>query len=275
MSWHLNIPKILHVYWGGGNLPYIRYMTVRSFMNHNPDWEVNLWHPENMITVKTEGVCEDYLPELMALPITKTVFDARNHGFHVEMSPAQTSDLVSYYVLSTAGGVWADMDIIFFKPISDLAVNTPTNANKETFVCISGHHSIGFLMGCVNNKFFNHIISLSKQNFNRIDNQSIGATMLNKHFPRIESVNRISSVVNIDTDAVYAYNWKDTKDYLTNKMKFTEHSIGAHWYGGYTTIWDDFYKNTNGGLENLSNNIIGNLLKNESTDNSGNQTGVN
>jgi len=272
MSWHLNIPKILHVYWGGGNLPYIRYMTVRSFMNHNPDWEVNLWHPEGMITMKTEGICEDYLPELMALPITKTVFDARSHGFHMSMTPAQTSDLVSYYVLSTTGGVWVDMDIIFFKPITELAVNTPPNTNKETYVCISRHHSIGFLMGCAKNSFYANAVELSKHNFRPDDNQCIGATMLNRHFPTIESVNRISRAVNIDMDAVYAYNWRDTKDYLSKTSRFTKYSIGAHWYGGYGDIWDNFYKNTNGGLENLPDNIIGNLLKNENTNNSGNQT---
>ena len=46
MEWQLNIPKIFHVYWGGGVMPYIRFLTVKSFMKYNPDWEIMFWYPK-------------------------------------------------------------------------------------------------------------------------------------------------------------------------------------------------------------------------------------
>jgi len=272
MNWHLNIPKILHVYWGGGNLPYLRYMTVRSFINHNPDWEVYLWHPECMITLKTDGICEDYLPELMKLSIKEMVFDATQYGFFGNMTPAQTSDLISYYALSTMGGVWADMDILFIKSMTELVVNSEINASKEVFVCISEFgHAIGFLMGSIGNDFFYNAFTLSRECLNPNDWQSIGSKMLNTYYPTLGHVNNISPAVNIDMDSVYPYNWVQVAELLKNESRITKNTIGVHWYGGHP-VWKEFYERTNGGLSNLSNSVIENLLKNESNNNNGNKT---
>ncbi len=41
-----NTPHILHVYCGGNNLSWLRYMTIISFKKYNPEWTVNLYVPK-------------------------------------------------------------------------------------------------------------------------------------------------------------------------------------------------------------------------------------
>ena len=89
MEWHLNVPKIFHVYWGGSVLPYIRYATITSFKKFNPDWEIMFWYPKypfveytwNSTELKYLIDCDDYLPELMKSPIKKTAIDFEEINF--------------------------------------------------------------------------------------------------------------------------------------------------------------------------------------------------
>ena len=47
------------------------------------------------------------------------------------------------------------MDIIYFRPMTELAVNKPENKDKKAFVCISDYgHSTGFNMATPDSEFF-------------------------------------------------------------------------------------------------------------------------
>jgi len=270
--WHLSVPKILHVYWGGGRLPYARFMTVKSFMRLNPTWEIMLWQPSLHAPVVTwhtheldyGGIYNDYMPELMALPIESKIINFEDYGFGNTMSEVHKSDFIRLHILSTIGGVWSDMDIIFFKPIDKLRVNIPENEFADTFVSICEYgHSIGFFMATKYNMFFKALAGLAKKEFNATTYQGMGSLMFNKYFPTIESINKVNIAVNIGMEAVYPHDSNNAKEiYDGTKPNFTEGTIGLHWYAG-SNMAGDFLNKTNGGMTNLSDNIIGNLLKNE------------
>lgn len=270
MEWHLKVPKIFHVYWGGGVLPYIRFLTVKSFMIQNPDWEIMFWYPErptNKITWHTGELdysvkCDNYMSELFKLPIKSTPIDFCKIGFLNDISENFKSDYMRAYLLSTMGGVWSDMDIIYFRPITNLLVNTAENKDIETFVCISAYgHSNGFLMSSQENKFYEKCLLLARTNFNPSMYQSIGPTLYNAYFRKLESISKISSVVNMEMDTVYSHDATYIKELIDgHPPKFTDRTIGCHWYAGHEQ-WKEFFQSTNGGLTNLPNNIIGNLIK--------------
>lgn len=72
----------------------------------------------------------------------------------------------------------------------------------------------------------------------------------------------IPNSVNLDMDVVYAHNCHNVGELIKNGIpRFTENSIGCHWYAG-NSIWGDFLNKTHGGVDNLPNNIIGNLIRN-------------
>ena len=51
--WHLKeIPKILHVYFGGP-VAYLRYLTIYSFRKQNPDWEIKFYYPKRVYKKNT------------------------------------------------------------------------------------------------------------------------------------------------------------------------------------------------------------------------------
>lgn len=270
MEWQLNIPKILHLYWGGGPMYYLRYMTIKTFMKHNPDWKIMLWYPRYPNTRFTwhsgeqndNLKCKDFLPEAMDLPIDTTSVDFTQFGFTNEISEVHKSDFIRLWLLSTIGGVWSDMDIFYFKPMNSLYFNTEENNTIETVYCnrIYGH-SVGFLMGSQSNKFFGQLMQLSKVEFNPHMYQSIGSLTYNKYFPNPASINQLTPAINMSMDVVYSHNAGDIPNIINGtEVKFTNESIGLHWYAG-SPLWKEFINKTNGGLENLPNSIIGNLLR--------------
>jgi hypothetical protein len=272
MEWNLNIPKILHVYWGGGNFHHLRFMTIKTFMKHNPDWEIIFAFPkyptDNISWANPEQKysisCKDFLSEAMKLPITKMEIDFEDYGFSNKMSEVHKSDVIRLQQLSTIGGVWSDMDIFYMKPMNELYFNTPENKNIESFYCDHNYgHSVGFLMGCKGNKWFEKLLEIARNEFSPHQYQSMGAIIYKKYFSTPESINSITPSMNISMDVVYPHDATYFPEILNkNITRFTEKTIGMHWYAG-SPLWKDFLTQTNGGLVNLPNNIIGNLLKNE------------
>jgi len=270
MAWELNIPKILHVYWGGGPLYYLRYLTVKTFMKYNPDWEIRLYYPEypnKNITWRTgendhPTQCKDFTEELMGLPITTIPVDFTEFGFSNDMPEVHKSDFIRLQQLATVGGVWSDMDIFYFKSMDEFYLNTPENKDIKTFYCNHKYgHSIGFLMSSENNYFFKHLTRYSKMHYHPGNYQAIGVIIWNRYFNTPDSINDIAPAMNFDMDVVYAHDAEFLDEILKPvKHRFTEKSIGLHWYGG-APMWTTFANETNGGAENLPNNIIGNLLK--------------
>ena len=188
--WILSVPKILHVFWTGSRLPYLRYMAVKSFMTLNPEWKVMLWYskyPYSVVTWRTSELnypvnWEDYTPELMELPITKMEVDFKDFGMSNDISEVHKSDFLRYYFLHKYGGVYSDMDILYFRSINNLEVNKRVNKNIDTFVCISHYgHSNGFFMAKPGSKFFETMFGLA-HNFDGGKYQSVGPDLCNYNF---------------------------------------------------------------------------------------------
>ncbi len=269
--WHLNIPKIAHFYWGENRLSYMRYATLTSFIKYNPDWKVVLWktkfYPasdEPFFTIGHDYIvdCTDYTPMLRMLPLEIREVNVEQWGIPKSASETHKSNLVIYHALSTEGGIWADMDILFFKPLTALKVNKEENKGVETFVCMSFYgHSCGFYMACASNKYFRKLLELAPSEYKPGVYQCVGPNLCNKYYRTLESIQPLTPVADIGMDAFYAHDAYHI-DYLMkdNVPMFTENSVGLHWYGGHKP-WKTFIKDTDGGLRNVPKSIIGDILK--------------
>ncbi len=270
-DWQLQIPKVAHFYWGGGKLVYLRYLTIKTFMRLNPDWQIILWYPMVPYRGKSWGIepghieldqelCKDYLPELMALPITKVPVDFYNLRFKYVTAEVHKADYIRINTLYLYGGLWSDMDILYFRPMTDIAVNTYENRNKDVFVCISDYgHSTGFNMATEKSHFFEILVNSLSKNFKKNNYQCWGPDIFNRYFKKLRF---IPNAVNLDMDVVYAHDCHHAGELIKNvPARFTENSIGCHWYAG-NSIWGDFLNKTHGGIDNLPDNIIGNLIRN-------------
>jgi hypothetical protein len=240
-------------------------------MKYNPDWEIQFLYPKYSSKDKSwlsyenkdETLsCKNFIQEVFDLPITKTDIDFRNFGINNNIPEVHKSDFIRLHQLSTFGGVWSDMDIIYIKPISDFYLNTPENKDIETFVCNNDYgHSIGFMMASKGNKFFKILSEYAIKEYEPLYYQTLGAKLYNKYFYTMDPINAITPAINFSMDVVYPI-VAGNEDQILNGAanNFTDRTIGLHWYAGHPQ-WKSFLEQTNGGLVNLPNTVIGNLIK--------------
>jgi len=282
-KWELNkIPKIAHFYWGEEILPYARYLTIHTFAKQNPDWKINYYYPKSRYPKQSWESFElkyditkltDYTTNLKSLNVELIEVDFSLYLLPNDISEVFKSDLLRWKLLSTVGGLWSDMDIIYFRPMNELLDNTQQNKYIDTAITINEEygHSIGFLMSSPNNTYFKHILLKTAEYYNPKQYQSLGTGIL---IPEVKDMKTIKSkfpelnVLNIDTNAVYAYNAMNIKLIYNSKSleKFTKNSVGIHWYAGHPLAGDFVTKLTSENYDNF-NNVIGcviNLSLNQS-----------
>lgn len=260
--WHLNIPKICHFYWGGGKLPYLRYLSVYSFMKHNPDWTVMLWTSNNkseLITWTTNEQnytldCDDWFDNLIRLPVLVNVVDFHNDF----ISDVHKSDILRLSLLHKYGGVWSDMDILYVNPVTNINVNTPKNNTQNTFVCVNkGTHFIGFLMSSHNNQLFKKMEEFAGKVFDPNYYQTIGICLFHTCIPVDDFP---PNVANINYNNFYNIEWMDVdRLFFENDEISFESNIGIHWFGG-NLVSGKFLNDTNGGRDDLPNTNFCNII---------------
>jgi hypothetical protein len=231
-------------------------------MKYNPDWDVRFYYPKYPQVEKSwvsfeqkydfEG--KDFLLEVMKLPIKKIEVDFSLLGIKNSLSEVYKSDFLRLHLLSTVGGLWSDMDILYFNPITNASFNIPKNSNIDTTVCICDYgHSIGFMLSSANNIYYRYLWEMSLKYWDDSNYQSIGATLLNRNFPNVETAtNKFPNLktINISMDTVYAYNASNIKSIFKSKQLdlFTSNSVGLHWYAGHP-LAGKFLCDTDGGLK--------------------------
>lgn len=251
-TWYLTkIEKILHIYWGEKTLPFLRYLTVESFIRYNPDWKIRVYIPKIRSEQKTWTSSEqkydfagkDYMPRLLLLKIKLIEVDFDMFGIKNTTSEVHKSDFLRWHILSNSGGLWSDMDIIYFKSINNLPFNKPLLSNIDTVVCINKEygHSIGFMMSSKNNKFFDYIYKKAKPEFDHKNYHSVGSILFNEEFPTVDSIKKKFprlNIFNLPMDVVYAYNSQDIEKIhkSIDMSKFTDNTIGLHWYAGHPMV---------------------------------------
>jgi len=272
-EWHLGqIPKILYLYWGGGKMCYLRYLTISTFRYYNPDWNIVLCRPEiNQKNISWETPEQkypsnyvDYSENVKNDGVIIRDFNFGHLGFSNVASSVHQSDFIRWRLLSTTGGLWADMDILFTKPMNELYFNTENNKEINTVFCISHYgHSIGFLMSSQNNKYFERIAGSSLMAYQKKEYQCMGSLLCNKLFPTVKSAD-INGVVahNLAMDVVYAYDTYHAREIFSPpklSSRFTDKTIGIHWYAGGK--FAGAYLNRTGGGAFPDKNLIGKLTK--------------
>ena len=243
-----NIPKKMHFYWEGKDFSYLHYLSIKSFVDNNPDWECIVHTnkegieefniPWNTGEQSRKYIGKNYFSKLQELDITLREFDFASIGVPLDMHPVQKSDVLRWHLLSTEGGGWSDADILYIKPISIL--ENQMKVNMDCCVCItdspSTHHVIGFYLASENNKFFADVMAKAYQPTSQ-DYQMFGNRLLGNYYPSMESIREKFPdmvVENLNREVLYSYQWFETPvlfNGLATKHN-QEHILGVHWYNG-------------------------------------------
>lgn len=230
------IPKIMFTYWHGP-MSYLHYISLKSFVDLNPDWKVQLYYPLYPGTLKpswssSENSVDykgyDWYIELKKLNIEFISIDFTTIDFYNEANEVIKSDYLRLYILSTQGGLWSDSDILYLKPMPSLLLSDHLiNGEVDKIdTVISYHHilkyySIGYILSSSNNTFFSYILNQTKTNYNPKCYESIGGFLYKKLFPDPQNIIKMFpniNLVNIGLDIVYPFPSWNTKDLFYNDI---------------------------------------------------------
>lgn len=250
--WYLSkIPKVLHLYWGGKSLSYLRYLTAYSFAKYNPDWLIKVHTPIKIYEPKTWRTHEhknfipagrDYFGELKELGVSFKEHDFTNYRFINEVSETYKADFLRWKLLSEEGGVWSDFDIIYTKPMNSMNINREENSEVDTGICVYSNRlsAIGFIFGNAGNEFWKYVNELCYSRFDPTNYQSIGSNLLNGKFDSIIKIkNAFSNLkpIYIDPKTVYLLDASVIDQFYTTDaldILEDENAIGFHWYAGHS-----------------------------------------
>ena len=151
----------MNFYWEGDEFSYLHYLSLKSFVDLNPDWTTRMYTPKVVSTrptdwatpeQKTPFTGENYFSKVKDLGVEIITIDLDEFlGFDTSLiHRVQKSDLFRWKLLAEMGGGWSDSDILYTKPLSALLThhagpalgNFKTRDPDETTAVIPYYHSL-------------------------------------------------------------------------------------------------------------------------------------
>lgn len=238
----------MNFFWGGGPMSWMRYMTLESFCRHNPDWDVTLWlgtfgevrkhwsTHERQDFVGYTG--DDYLPKVDMLSVRRRYVKPHQFVPH-DITPVHESDLFRWWLLSEEGGWYADLDILWIKPME------PVRFHTETAICQANKSlAIGLLGGAKGNPFYREVFKLACERVDPLDYQSAGTkcvheVLYGKRGIVLASITAETICIRYDggladlpQNYVYPWHWKKISEFFNAVAKVPTDTVGIHWYAG-------------------------------------------
>lgn len=246
-----DIPKRCSFFWGGPRMSWLRLQTLASFRRLNLDWEMRLhWLASADRPRWTTGeredehgvLREDMLPQLRSMGIE--VIDADPHAPGVSLTHA--SDLAQWKILSSEGGWYADMDIVFVRPMSTIHDDYRT---LDAVFCNSlGYTTIGFLAATPGCRLFADIGAVASRDYTPGAYQSAGAEAvyrLTQQWPwqakarpgaaaiaTFRKTHQDLSIGELPSRTVYPFNWTQVDRIFEHNDPIPDGAVGVHWFGG-------------------------------------------
>jgi hypothetical protein len=275
--------KDIYFYWGNETMSYMRYMTLYSFRLFNPTWNMYLiknnkpskrsirWTtPERQD--KTEYRGKDYSSLLSDLRICMIEFSNSmvdlDEKIVDDMSDVHIKDVLNWKLLSEQGGVVADMDILFIKPITD-----EINDDSEVgLVCFDGHPKkdyipVTFMYSSGHNEFFENTYLNALRRYNPNVYESCGTLCIKeKNLNEIRESYSNLIIQRLDDGIIFPfirYEWGLGVQMLYNgdhTSEMLKESIGVHWYAG-TQLSQIYNNKINKQTVGLINNTITLLMR--------------
>ena len=244
------IPPVMNFYWAGDNLSWMRFMTLCSFRFYHPSWKIVVHRSDSdgskqWASSETQD-SQTYHGPNYSKRIKRLNVEVREWKPPKEnLAPVHASDLLQWEILSTEGGFYADMDVLFVKPLPYDHIK-----KHDAVFCLSeGFMAIGFFGASPNNPLFKQVNSTALEGYRGNRYQSTGAEAIYKttdvwpnwakyNFPGEQAAARLAtsfptlSLHTLPDFAVYPFNYKSTSSVFAESHNLPPECFALHWFGG-------------------------------------------
>lgn len=238
--------KDIYFYWGNDTMSYMRYMTLYSFCKFNPNWKVYLIVNKSTGVLrgtvekqdKTEYKGQDYSNLITNLNINILNFSDKMIGLDSDdMSDVHIKDVLNWKVLSEWGGLVADMDILFIKPMIDIE-------GDIGLVCFDGNPQkdyipVTFMYSSGSNEFFKDVYQNVLKKYKPEIYESCGTLCIKeKNIVEVQNNYKDLIVTKLNDFIVFPfidYTWGTGIEMLYKgdfRHLMCKDVVGIHWYGG-------------------------------------------
>lgn len=240
--------KEIAFFWSGVAMSWMRYLTLFSFRKLNPDWKITLFSSDSTVLKKKWNNCDqqdffrydgkDYSHKLDSLDIIREEWDFGIGGSN-DWSPVRQCDVFQWQWLANHSGFYADMDILFVRPMSSIP---PVDVGL--LYCVKQNHfPIGFLGSDGQHPFFGDVRDMALQYGDDMEYQASGMKAVNRIIePRTQDIDQVFNEkysqfqqYNLPTNVVYPYMSEDIFRFFIpelNDHALPECCVGIHWYAG-------------------------------------------
>lgn len=180
----------------------------------------------------------------------------------IQMAAAQMCDLFQWELLSTVGGIYADMDILWLKPMDDVLTDF---LDSDIVLCLeSGFLAIGLVGASPNCPLFQCVAKGARRIIKSNTNyQHYGTSLLYCLFGIIRRGRAIPNVkpviehiknnypdlclVMMPNNSIYPFDWRYTNKIFDGSNPVPDDRLGLHWFGGcaVSNRWNDLLTEDN------------------------------
>ena len=244
------IPKRISFFWTG-RMSWMRWLTLDTFVRLNPDWEVHLYvPPEETIIPRHWTSKSDDDNSYGGLDYRERLHPSiQIHTFYppTRMAAAQMCDLFQWELLSTKGGIYADLDILWLRPMDEIITSY---LDSDILLCLEPDIlAIGFVGSSPNCPFFQRVFNraqiLIKRKKPSPNYQYYGASLLHCMFTGGRRCISTASVLRhikseypnlqlglLPPDSIYPFDWQEVHKVFEEVNPVSNSSLGLHWFGG-------------------------------------------
>jgi len=229
--------------------------TVETFHELNPEWQIYVHVPIQDYKLNAKYIPDykgvDYFPLISSMDFINIMpVNIYKYGINEDLHNILRSDIFRYHILYDEGGMWADFDIIWLKPMSHMNnINyvgkipmKEVGATAHFYNTIDGHYGIGILFTVQHHSFYTLLIDKTVEVMNRninadkYNHQAFGSVMWLELYTTLSDV--IAShpdMVGVPYETFAPYGIYDL-DRLYNKTDLSvinNNVIGLHWFNGH------------------------------------------
>jgi len=253
--------KQIYFFWGNQSMSFLRYLTIKSFSFHNPEWTINLilddkkpntnkWNKSIKEPKQDDEFYngEDYrlklfdIPKLNIINIENIVpIELKNIK---DICNVQFKDILNWYLLATRTCIVADMDILFCNTLDENElIDWDANVNLSNYDYWKNYIPVSFMVSKVTldgkNRLYEEIYHNSIKKYNPAVYESCGTNAIG-YSSLYAIINKFTDlkIHKMDEDIVFPFAKTNIKQ--SAAMTFSENNsqmihknvVGIHWYGG-------------------------------------------